>query len=165
MLRRAVVGVGLSALIAGCGSGNVLPKQPTITAARACLERHGMTSTVVPAAKLRPITLASDNVAGPIAELSVLHSAAPRTRLLITYFATAKTATAAERAVNPNAPAFRRAPAGALEVEQAADGKQRGRIVVIEFHADSANQSTLFAARYCATGVPIPKAQSATTSS
>lgn len=155
-LRRGIAGVGIAVLLAGCGSTNSLPKTPTITAARSCLQRQGMSSTVVPTTRLRPITDRSANVPAPVAELKVVKPAPAKTRLLIAYFGTPQAATTAQASVNPNASAFK-AAIGSLEIQQATAGKQHGRVLVIEFHPAASNRHTLFAARYCTTGVPLPK--------
>lgn len=115
-----------------------------------------MSSTLVPASKLRPITLASANVAAPVAELNVVKQAPTETRLLIAYFDSSAAATTAESSVDPRAPAFRSAK-HSIDIQQAAAGKQHGRVLVIEFNPVAANRNTLFVARYCTTGVPVPK--------
>lgn len=116
-----------------------------------------MSSKLVPDSKLRPITLASAGVAAPVAELDVIKQMPAQTRLLIAYFGTSAAATTAVSSVDPSATAFR-AATHSLDIQQAAVGKQHGRVLVIEFNPVAANRNTLFVARYCTTGVPVPKA-------
>jgi hypothetical protein len=156
MLRRVATATATAALLAGCGGSNGLPKTPTTAAARSCLQRHGMSSELVPATKLRPITYASANASAPVAELSVIKPAPTGAQLLIAYFDTSAAATAAVSGVNPNASAFRGAR-HSLEIQQAAAGKRHGRVLVIEFNPRRATLKTLFVARFCTTGVPVPR--------
>jgi len=138
------IGVG-SVGVAGCGGdATAPPTTPKITSALACLHRHGLVTTEVAVSRLRSFTPPAQPAAVPVAEVRVVRPGLVPTRLLIAYFATPAQATAAF-----DDPALIAAKKG-LEFQQA------GRVLVIDYYPLASNQTTMFKARYCTTGLPVP---------
>ena len=153
MLRRALAGMAAAVMLTACGSsGTGVPKAPTLTAARACLQGIGMSVSSVPAGQLRSLTSSPDTTPVPVAELKAAQRGPAHTRMLVAYFATPEAATAS---ANGGLTALL-APRGILETQRAASGAHRGRVLLIEYNSVSSNQAIMFKARYCTTGVPVP---------